>query len=71
MEASSTPKEDPAVRLARVGATFEFALERFAYLRQHPDGQSGRPLLFDNAVAFSMMVWPPSLLHLLGESETS
>jgi|tagenome__1003787_1003787.scaffolds.fasta_scaffold19873381_1 hypothetical protein len=65
MEASNTSKEDTALRLARVGAEFEFALERFAYLRQHPDGQSGRPLLFDNAVAFSMTLMLGILLDLL------
>ena len=65
MEASNTSKEDTAVRLARVGARFEFALQRFAYLRQHPDGQSGRPLLFDNAVAFSMTLMLGILLDLL------
>ena len=65
MEATNTSKEDTALHLALVGASFEFALERFAYLRQHPDGQSGQPLLFDNAVAFSMTLMLGMLLDLL------
>ena len=65
MHVTTTSKDATALDLARVGGEVDFALQRFAYLRQHPDGQSGRPLLFDNAVAFSMALMLGILLDLL------
>jgi hypothetical protein len=65
MTVTLTPDDADADALARVGAGFDFAVQRFAYLRQHPDGQPGQPFTFDNAVAFSMSLMMGILLDLL------
>jgi hypothetical protein len=58
-------KEVSATTIARVGAELDFAVQRFAYLRQHPDGQAGQPFPLDNAVAFSMVLMLVILLDVL------
>lgn len=65
MDLMHKSEEASAWDIARVGAELDFAVQRFAYLRQHPDGQSGQPLLLDNAVAFSMTLMLGILLDLL------
>jgi hypothetical protein len=62
---TQTPEEAIAMDLARVGAELDFAVQRFAYLRQHPDGRPGQPFTLDNAVAFSMTLMMGILLDLL------
>jgi hypothetical protein len=65
MDLTHAPPEPSVTDLARVGAELDFAVQRFAYLRQHPDGRSGQPFLLDNAVAFSMSLILGALLDLI------
>lgn len=65
MDLTHTTEEASPWDIARVGAELDFAVQRFAYLRQHPDGQDGQPFLLDNAVAYSMTLMLGILLDLL------
>lgn len=65
MNVTGPPEEPYATDIARVGAELEFAVQRFAYLRQHPDGQPGQPFTLDNQVVFSMSLILGILLDLL------
>jgi hypothetical protein len=65
MNLAHEPKEPNTTDLAHVGAKVDFAVQRFAYLRQHPDGQPGQPFILDNAVAFSMSLMLGTFLDLI------
>jgi hypothetical protein len=65
MDVTHSPQDVTALDLVRVGAKLDFAAQRFAYLRQHPDGRPGQPFVFDNAVAFSMTLMLGMLLDLI------
>lgn len=65
MDVTNAPEKANATDLARIGAEVDFAVQRFAYLRQHPDGRPGQPFSLDNAVAFSMTLMLGILFDLL------
>jgi len=65
MDLTNTRKDVTATDIARVGAEVDFAVQRFAYLRQYPDGRPGQPFVLNNTVAFSMTMMLGILLDLI------